>query len=75
MKSLQNIADEFYELTTFLDEIMPPKDQTLKSKVKDAMIDAYSHGYHDGQQAMADRMPKPTDTGGDSGGLAYYESL
>lgn len=75
MKALQKIADEFNELTTFLDEIMPPKDQTLKVKVKDAMIDAYSHGYHDGQQAMADRMPKPTDTGGDSGGLLYYESL
>jgi hypothetical protein len=24
---------------------------------------------------MADRLPKPTDTGGDSGGLEYYESL
>jgi hypothetical protein len=75
MITLQNMADEFNELTRYLDEIMPPKEQPLKDKVKDAMIDAYSHGYHDGQQAMFDRLPKPTDTGGDSGGLAYYESL
>ena len=54
---------------------MPPKEAPIKEKVKEAIIQAYSNGYHDGQQAMADRLPKPTDTGGESGGLEYYESL
>jgi hypothetical protein len=40
MITLQNMADEFNELTRYLDEIMPPKEQPLKDKVKDAMIDA-----------------------------------
>lgn len=66
-ETLENIGNEFNELKSYLDKIMPTN--------KDAMIDAYSHGYHDGQQAMYERQPKPTDTGGDSGGLAYYESL
>ena len=31
------MADEFNELTRYLDEIMPPKEQPLKDKVKDAI--------------------------------------
>jgi hypothetical protein len=75
MTYLSNIANQFNELTAYFDTIMPTKEAPIKEKVKDAIIQAYSNGYHDGQQAMADRLPKPTDTGGESGGLEYYESL
>lgn len=75
MTYLSNIANQFNELTAYFDTIMPPKEAPIKEKVKDAIIKAYSNGYHDGQQAMADRLPKPTDTRGDSGGLEYFESL
>ena len=75
MTYLSNIANQFNELTAYFDTIMPPKEAPIKEKVKDAIIQAYSNGYHDGQQAMADRMPKPTDTGNDLGGEQYYNSL
>jgi hypothetical protein len=75
MTYLSNIANQFNELTEYFDTIMPPKEAPIKEKVKEAIIQAYSNGYHDEQQAMADRLPKPTDTGGESGGLEYYESL
>jgi hypothetical protein len=75
MTYLSNICDQFNELTAYFDTIMPPKEAPIKEKVKEAIIQAYSNGYHDGQQAMADRLPKPTDTGGESGGEQYYNSL
>ena len=75
MTYLSNIANQFNELNAYFDTIMPAKEAPIKEKVKEAIIQAYSNGYHDGQQAMADRLPKPTDTGGDSVGLQYYESL
>jgi hypothetical protein len=75
MTYLSNIANQFNELTAYFDTIMPPKEAPIKEKVKEVIIQAYSNGYHDGQQAMADRQPKPTDTGGDSGGEKYYNSL
>jgi hypothetical protein len=75
MTYLSNIANQFNELTAYFDTIMPPKEAPIKEKVKEAIIQAYSNGYHDGQQAMADRLPKPTDTGGESGGEQYYNSL
>ena len=75
MNIFENISQEFNELSNYFDEIMPPTEKPMMGKLKDALIDAYSHGYHDGQQAMFDRLPKPTDTGGDAGWLEYYESL
>jgi len=76
MTYLSNIVNEFNEFSEYLNKIMPAeKPQPLKEKLKDAIVQAYSNGYHDGQQAMADRLPKPTDTGGDLGGLEYYNSL
>lgn len=76
MTYLSNIIDEFNEFSEYLNKISITRDtKPLKDKLKDAVVQAYSNGYHDGQQAMADRLPKPTDTGGDSGGEQYYESL
>ena len=76
MTYLSNIIDEFNEFSEYLNTIMPTeKPQPLKDKLKDAVVQAYSNGYHDGQQAMADRLPKPTDTGGESGGEQYYDTL
>jgi hypothetical protein len=77
MTYLSNIVDEFNEFSEYLNSIMPAENKTkpLKDKIKDAVVLAYSNGYHDGQQAMADRLPEPTDTGGDSGGEQYYNSL
>ena len=78
MNELNNIGAEFANFNRYLDAIIDPREcdnDTPYAKVKEAIIQAYSNGYHDGQQAMADRLPKPTDTGGDSGGEKYYESL
>ena len=78
MNPLDNIGAEFANFNRYLDAIIDPRecdDQSLTGKVKEAIVQAYSNGYHDGQQAMADRLPKPTDTGGESGGLEYYQSL
>lgn len=76
MTYLSNIIDEFNEFSEYLNKISITRDtKPLKDKLKDAVVQAYSNGYHDGQQAMADRLPKPTDTGGESGGLEYYETL
>jgi hypothetical protein len=76
MTYLSNIIDEFNEFSEYLNKISITRDtKPLKDKLKDAVVQAYSNGYHDGQQAMADRLPKPTDTGGDSGGEQYYETL
>lgn len=76
MTYLSNIIEEFNEFSEYLNKITTIRDtKPLKDKLKDAVVQAYSNGYHDGQQAMADRLPKPTDTGGDSGGEQYYESL
>jgi len=76
MTYLSNIIDEFNEFSEYLNKISTTREtKPLKDKLKDAVVQAYSNGYHDGQQAMADRLPKPTDTGGDSGGEQYYDTL
>ena len=66
------------QFAKYLDTIIDPREadnDTLQAKVKEAIIQAYSNGYHDGQQAMADRLPKPSLNGGEQGGLEYYDSL
>ena len=66
------------EFAKYLDTIIDPREadnDTLQAKVKEAIIQAYSNGYHDGQQAMADRLPKPSPKGWEQGGLEYYDSL
>ena len=78
MNALENIGDEFAQFNRFLAQIIDPREcenDTMQGMVKEAIIQAYSNGYHDGQQAMADRLPKPTYNGGDEGGREYYESL
>ena len=78
MNTLENIVNEFNHFTRYLDTIIDPREadnDTLHAKVKEAIIQAYSNGYHDGQQAMAERLPKPSPNGGEQGGLEYYESL
>ena len=78
MNTLENIVNEFNHFSRYLDTIIDPREadnDTLHAKVKEAIIQAYSNGYHDGQQAMADRLPKPSPNGGEQGGLEYYESL
>ena len=78
MNLLDNIGAEFANFNRYLDAIIDPRecdDQSLTGKVKEAIVQAYSNGYHDGQQAMADRLPKPSPNGGEQGGLDYYDSL
>lgn len=78
MSTIDNMGAEFAQFSKYLDTIIDPREadnDTLQAKVKEAIVQAYSNGYHDGQQAMADRLPKPLPTGGDIGGLEYYESL
>jgi hypothetical protein len=78
MNPIDNIGAEFANFNRYLDTIIDPREadnDTLQAKVKEAIIQAYSNGYHDGQQAMADRLPKPTYNGGDEGGREYYDSL
>jgi hypothetical protein len=78
MNPLDNIHYEFSQFTKYLDTIIDPREadnDSLEAKVKEAIVQAYSNGYHDGQQAMYKRLPKPNDTGGEQGGLDYYEAL
>ena len=78
MNTLENIVNEFNQFTKYLDTIIDPREadnDSLTAKVKEAIVQAYSNGYHDGQQAMADRLPKPSPNGGEQGGLDYYDSL
>jgi hypothetical protein len=70
--------NEIEQLHRYMDTIIDPceaDNDTLQAKIKEAIIQAYSNGYHDGQQAMADRLPKPSPNGGEQGGLKYYEAL
>jgi hypothetical protein len=78
MNPIDNIGDEFTQFNRYLDAIIDPREadnDTMQAKVKEAIIQAYSNGYHDGQQAMYLRQPKPSPTGGDQGGRDYYEAL
>jgi hypothetical protein len=78
MNTLDNIGAEFAQFSKYLDTIIDPREadnDSLEAKVKEAIIQAYSNGYHDGQQAMADRLPKPSPNGGEQGGSDYYDSL
>ena len=78
MNELDNIHHEFTQFNRYLDTIIDPREadnDTPYAKVKEAIIQAYSNGYHDGQQAMFKRLPKPTSMGGEQGGRRYYEAL
>lgn len=78
MSTLDNMGAEFANFSRFLDTIIDPREadnDSLEAKVKEAIIQAYSNGYHDGQQAMFKRLPKPSYTGGDEGGREYYDAL
>jgi hypothetical protein len=78
MNPLDNIHYEFSQFTKYLDTIIDPREadnDSLEAKVKEAIIQAYSNGYHDGQQAMFKRLPKPSSQGGEEGGREYYDSL
>jgi len=78
MSTLDNIGAEFANFNRFLDTIIDPREadnDSLEAKVKQAIIDAYSNGYHDGQKAIIDRFPRPSSQGGEEGGREYYESL
>jgi len=78
MNPLDNIGAEFANFNRYMDAIIDPReadDDTPQAKVKEAIIQAYSNGFHDGQQAMFKRLPKPSNTGGDEGGREYYDAL
>lgn len=78
MNELNNIGAEFANFNRYLDTIIDPREadnDTMEAKVKQAIIDAYSNGYHDGQKAIIDRFPRPSSQGGEQGGREYYESL
>jgi len=78
MNPLDNIGAEFANFNRYMDAIIDPReadDDTPQAKVKEAIIQAYSNGFHDGQQAMFKRLPKPSYTGGDEGGREYYDAL
>ena len=78
MNPLDNIGAEFANFNRYMDEIIDPReadDDTPQAKVKEAIIQAYSNGFHDGQQSMYKRLPKPSYTGGDEGGREYYDAL
>jgi hypothetical protein len=78
MNELDNIHYEFTQFNRYLDAIIDPREadnDTMEAKVKQAIIDAYSNGYHDGQKAIIDRFPRPSSQGGEQGGREYYESL
>ena len=78
MNPLDNIHYEFSQFTKYLDTIIDPREvenDTLEAKVKEAIVQAYSNGYHDGQQDMFKRLPKPSSQGGEEGGREYYDSL
>jgi hypothetical protein len=78
MSPFDNIQYEFTQFNRYLDTIIDPREcenDTMEAKVKEAIIQAYSNGYHDGQQDMFKRLPKPTSKGGEEGGREYYDSL
>ena len=78
MNPLDNIGAEFANFNRYLDAIIDPREvenDTLEAKVKEAIIQAYSNGYHDGQKAIIDRFPRPSSQGGEEGGREYYDSL
>ena len=78
MSTLDNMGADFAQFNKYLDTIIDPREadnDSLTAKVKEAIVQAYSNGYHDGQQAMYLRLPKPSPTAGDQGGLDYYEAL
>jgi len=78
MNPIDSMGAEFAKFNRYLDTIIDPREadnDTMQAKVKEAIIQAYSNGYHDGQEAMYKRLPKPTSMGGDQGGREYYESL
>ena len=78
MSTLDDIGAEFANFNRYLDTIIDPREcenDTPQAKVKEAIIQAYSNGYHDGQKAIFDRLPKPMASGGDQGGRDYYEAL
>ena len=78
MSPFDNIHFEFTQFNRYLDAIIDPREcdnDTPYAKVKEAIIQAYSNGYHDGQKAIIDRFPRPSSQGGESGGREYYDSL
>ena len=78
MSPFDNIHHEFTQFNRYLDAIIDPREadnDTMEAKVKEAIIQAYSNGYHDGQQDMFKRLPKPSSNGGDEGGREYYDAL
>ncbi len=78
MSTFDNIHYEFTQFNRYLDAIIDSREadnDTMEAKVKQAIIDAYSNGYHDGQKAIIDRFPRPSSQGGEEGGREYYESL
>ena len=78
MNPLDSMGAEFANFNRYLDTIIDPREadnDSLEAKVKEAIVQAYSNGYHDGQEAMYKRLPKPSTNGGEQGGLDYYEAL
>ena len=78
MNPFDHIHHEFKQFNRYLDTIIDPREadnDTMEAKVKEAIIQAYSNGYHDGQKAIIDRFPRPSSQGGEEGGREYYESL
>jgi hypothetical protein len=78
MNPLDNMGAEFANFNRYLDAIIDSREadnDSLEAKVKEAIIQAYSNGYHDGQKAIIDRFPRPSSQGGDSGGREYYDAL
>ena len=78
MSTFDNIHYEFKQFNRYLDAIIDPREadnDTMEAKVKEAIIQAYSNGYHDGQKAIIDRFPRPSSQGGEEGGREYYDSL
>jgi hypothetical protein len=78
MNPLDSMGAEFSNFNRYLDTIIDPREadnDSLEAKVKEAIVQAYSNGYHDGQEAMYKRLPKPSPNGGEQGGLDYYDSL
>ena len=78
MSELNNMGAEFANFNRYLDAIIDPREadnDTMEAKVKEAIIQAYSNGYHDGQKAIIDRFPRPSSQGGEEGGRDYYDAL
>jgi hypothetical protein len=78
MSTFDNMGKEFAQFSKYLDTIIDPREadnDSLEAKVKEAIIQAYSNGYHDGQKAIIDRFPRPSSQGGEEGGRAYYDAL